>query len=142
MPSTGKGVRGERELINLLWSRGYAALRAPASGAASRTPRPDILAGNSKLRRHLAFELKVTHKKAIYVSREQIGGLREFARRFGCRPYLGVKFTAKRQPWIFISAGRLKSSSNSFKVTPEIALRDGMSLETILSAPAESLDRR
>jgi len=132
MPSTGKGVRGERELINLLWSNGYAAMRAPASGAASRTPRPDILAGNSALRRHLAFELKVTHKKAIYVSKEQITGLAEFARRFGCKPYLGVKFTANRQPWIFIPVKRLKSASNSFKVTPEIAAEDGISLESVL----------
>ncbi len=132
MPSTGKGVRGERELINLLWSRGYAALRAPASGAASRTPRPDILAGNFKLRRHLAFELKVTQKTAVYVSREQIQGLLEFARLFGCKPYLGVKFTAHRQPWIFIPAKKLKSSSDSFKVTPDSALRDGISLEKVL----------
>lgn len=136
MPSTGKGVRGERELINLLWSHGYAALRAPASGAASRTPRPDILAGNSKLRRHLAFELKVTHKKTIYVSKEQIAGLVEFARRFGCKPYLGVKFTANRQPWIFIAAGHLRPASNSFKVTPEIAAQDGVSLESVLGKKA------
>ena len=132
MPSTGKGVRGERELINLLWSHGYAALRAPASGAASRTPRPDILAGNSKLRRHLAFELKVTHKKVIYVSKEQIAGLTEFAKRFGCKPYLGVKFTAKHQPWIFIPVRLLRSASNSFKITPEIAAEDGINLESLL----------
>lgn len=138
MPSTGKGVRGERELINLLWTHGYAALRAPASGAASRTPRPDILAGNSKLRRHLAFELKVTHKNAIYVSKKQIAGLAEFASRFGCRPYLGVKFTAKRQPWIFIPVRMLRSASNSFKVTPEIAAEDGLSLERVLGNKAES----
>ncbi len=137
MPSTGKGVRGERELINLLWSHGYAALRAPASGAASRTPRPDILAGNSKLRRHLAFELKVTHKKTLYVSKDQITGLVEFARRFGCKPYLGVKFTAKRQPWIFIPVGRLRPASNSFKVTPEIAAEDGISLENVLGKQAD-----
>ena len=133
MPSTGKGVRGERELINLLWNHGYAALRAPASGAASRTPRPDILAGNSKLRRHLAFELKVTHKKALYVSKDQITGLVEFARRFGCKPYLGVKFTAKRQPWIFIPVARLRPASRSFRVTPEIAAEDGVSLERVLA---------
>lgn len=132
MPSTGKGVRGEREFINLLWSRGYAALRAPASGAASRTPRPDILAGNSKLRRQLAFELKVTHKKVIYVSREQIDGLLEFSKRFGCKPYLGVKFTAHRQPWIFIPAKGLSSNSNNIRVTPEIAAREGVSLEVLL----------
>jgi holliday junction resolvase len=138
MPSTGKGVRGERELINLLWSHGYAALRAPASGAASRTPRPDILAGNSKLRRHLAFELKVTHKKSIYVSKDQIAGLAEFAKRFGCRPYLGVKFTAKRQPWIFIPVKLLRSASNSFKVTPEIAAADGLSLENVLGKHPET----
>ncbi len=132
MPWTGKGVRGERELINLLWDHGYAALRAPASGAASRTPRPDVLAGNSKLERHLAFELKVTHKKSLYVSKAQIEGLVEFARRFGCKAYLGVKFTARRQPWIFIPVGRLESVSKSFKVTPETAVRDGYHLETIL----------
>ena len=134
MPSTGKGVRGERELINLLWNRGYAALRAPASGAASRTPRPDILAGNSKLKRLLAFELKVTHKHSIYVEKEQIFGLAEFSRRFGCKPYLGVKFTARRQPWIFLPIGRLKSASKSFKVTPEIATRDGVSLDAVLGS--------
>ncbi len=138
MPSTGKGVRGERELINLLWSYGYAALRAPASGAASRTPRPDILAGNAKLRRHLAFELKVTHKKSLYVSKDQIAGLVEFARRFGCKPYLGVKFTAKRQPWIFIPVRHLRPASKSFKVTPEIAAEDGISLERVLAKQTDS----
>lgn len=138
MPSTGKGVRGERELINLLWSRGYAALRAPASGAASRTPRPDILAGNSELNKRIALELKVTHKKAIYISKEQIAGLAEFARKFGCKPYLGVKFTAKRHPWIFIPVKRLKSASNSFKVTPDLAAKDGISLDRLLGTQIEN----
>ena len=43
------GSKEERDLVNMLWDVGFAAMRAPASGGATKRPLPDVLAGNGEL---------------------------------------------------------------------------------------------
>ena len=55
-----KGSAEERELVHKLWDRNFAAMRAPASGGATKIPLPDVIAGNGKI--YLAIEVKTTKK--------------------------------------------------------------------------------
>ncbi|MEE8322105.1 MAG: Holliday junction resolvase, partial [Candidatus Bathyarchaeia archaeon] len=38
-----RGIQDERNLARLLWKRGFAVMRAPASGASTKMPRPDLV---------------------------------------------------------------------------------------------------
>jgi len=87
--SKAKGYRYERELVEWLWRRGYAATRIPASGAANKHPVPDIVAGNGRV--YLAIELKMRAGARFYVSKSQVERLYVFARRFGATPLVVFK---------------------------------------------------
>ena len=58
-----KGSAEERDLVHKLWERDFAAMRAPASGGATKKPLPDVVAGNGKL--YLAIEVKTTTQDEI-----------------------------------------------------------------------------
>ena len=76
----------ERDLVNKLWDAGFAAMRAPASGGATKRPLPDVLAGNCKL--YLAIEVKSTRQDHIYIDNEKIKNLIEFQKFLVLRPML------------------------------------------------------
>ena len=44
-----KGSAEERDLVHKLWERDFAAMRAPASGGATKKPLPDVIAGNGNI---------------------------------------------------------------------------------------------
>lgn len=100
-----KGTDSERELVNMLWRAGFAAIRSPASGAATKNPLPDIIAGNGK--RYLSIEVKSSSKDRFYIKKEDIKDLVTFSKRFGAEPYLGVKFNGEK--WAFAPVEHYKS---------------------------------
>lgn len=100
------GTRYERELVNTLGTCGYAAMRAPSSGAATDRDLPDVLAGQrvdvdgrtgpiATYARALAIELKVTKGTTAYAAEAEIESLGAFSYAFGAKPLLAAKF--KRQ---------------------------------------------
>ena len=107
------GSREERELVKMLWDADCAAMRAPASGGATKKPLPDIIAGNGKI--YLAIEVKSSSKDRIYINSEKIEALCEFARIFGAQPYIGAKFTRKK--WRFYQS-TVKASQSRFLLQP------------------------
>ena len=88
------GSREERELVRMLWDANCAAMRAPASGGATKKPLPDVIAGNGSI--YLAIEVKSSSLERIYINSEKIEGLKEFSQIFGAQPYIGVKFLRKK----------------------------------------------
>lgn len=135
-----KGVRDERELVNRLWKHGFAVFRAPASGSATKLPRPDIIAGSSKLGLQLAIEVKTTWDKVLYISRESVDQLTVFAKRFGCQPVLAIKFKGQRKhPWILIPPKKLKATDQgNYKLTFRNALLTGVDLEEFVKKHTHS----
>ncbi|RAP45468.1 MAG: Holliday junction resolvase [Methanosphaera sp. rholeuAM6] len=118
----------ERDLVNKLWDAGFAAMRAPASGGATKRPLPDVLAGNGKL--YLAIEVKSTRQDHIYIDNEKITNLIEFSKIFGATPYVGAKFI--RQPWRFIKLEDLHvTRSNNYRVNTDLAFSKGLDFEEI-----------
>ncbi len=100
-----KGSNAERELVQMLWGSGFAAVRVAGSGV-SKYPSPDIVASNGS--RILAIECKTTLKDHQYFHPEQISQLIGFAEQFKATPILAVKFTNKG--WFFFSPEDLEKT--------------------------------
>ncbi|MGO9386878.1 MAG: Holliday junction resolvase Hjc [Methanobacterium sp.] len=124
-----KGSREERELVNMLWEADCAAMRAPASGGATKKPLPDVIAGNGKL--YLAIEVKSTSAERIYINSQKIDALREFSDIFGAKPYVGAKF--KREKWRFVGINDLvKTKKNNYRLDKDLAFLKGLELEEMI----------
>ena len=124
-----KGSREERELVKMLWEADCAAMRAPASGGATKKPLPDVIAGNGKV--YLAIEVKSTGSDRIYINSEKIDALLEFSGMFGAQPYVGAKF--KREKWRFVRINDLyKTKQNNYRVNKDLAFLKGIELEEMI----------
>ena len=123
-----KGSAEERDLVHKLWERNFAAMRAPASGGATKRPLPDVLAGNGKL--YLAIEVKTTTKDKVYIDSTQIDELCEFSNIFGATPYIGVRF--KYTKWLFLEPKNTPRTRNgNSKVEKDYALEKGLEIDEI-----------
>jgi len=90
MSASRKGNRRERELVNALDEEGFAVMRAPASGAATERELPDVLAGDGD--DFYAIEAKSSSGRPIYLEGEEVENLVFFARNFGAKPRIAVRF--------------------------------------------------
>ncbi|MDR0912061.1 MAG: Holliday junction resolvase [Methanobrevibacter sp.] len=126
---TKKGTAEERDLVSKLWKLNFAAMRAPASGAATKHSIPDVIAGNGKI--YLGIEVKTTVKEIIYIDSSQIEGLIDFCDIFGAKPFLGLKF--KRTKWLFLSPKNVpRTKKGNYKVTKDFAIEKALELDEIL----------
>ena len=130
-----KGYMEERDLVNKLWDLGFASLRVPASGGATKKPMPDVIAGNSDI--YLTIEVKTTTKDKIYINSEQINELYEFSKIFGAEPYIGVKF--KYTKWLFISPNSCpKTDKGNYKIEKEYMIANGLEIGEITGSYKQS----
>jgi holliday junction resolvase Hjr len=126
---SNKGSREERELVKKLWEADCAAMRAPASGGATKKPLPDVIAGNGKV--YLAIEVKSTSTDRIYINSQKIDALRQFSDIFGAEPYVGAKF--KREKWRFISIEDLhKTKQENYRLDKDLAFSKGIELDELI----------
>ena len=129
MAAKHKGTNAERELIHLLWSRGWGCLRAAGSGSI-RYPCPDIIAGNAS--RRLAIECKSTADIKQYLSRKEINELIEFSKIFGAEPWIGVRFD--RMEWFFLNPEDLDETEGAnYVISIALAKKKGLSFENLIS---------
>ena len=123
-----KGSAEERDLVHKLWERNFAAMRAPASGGATKNPLPDVIAGNGKL--YLAIEVKTTTKDKVYIDEPQITALYEFCKIFGAKAYIGVRF--KYTKWLFLEPQNTPRTRNgNYKVEKDYALEKAFEIDEI-----------
>ncbi len=111
-----RGFSYERDLVARLWASGFAVMRAPASGArARRTIAPDVVAvKNSAV---MVFEVKSMKKpRTLYLRREQVDRLREFARRAGGAAMIAVRILDGRG-WRFVPVERLEETERGYKAS-------------------------
>lgn len=120
--SNEKGDRRERELVNQLDDAGFAVMRAPASGSATTRELPDVLAGDGD--GFYAIEVKSSADDRIYLSGEEVAALVYFARNFGAKPRIGVRFD--RESWYFFHPGDLyETDGGNYRITRETAIAEG-----------------
>ncbi len=122
-----RGSAAERELVHLFWDAGWAAFRAPASGAMQHDL-PDVIAGHGN--RKLAIEAKLTTKDVQYLTKEEVASLVAFTQRFGCEAWIGVKFS--RRGWRFLAPEDLRVTQVSHAVTFEEAKARGLTFEELV----------
>ncbi|NHN63958.1 nucleoid-structuring protein H-NS [Haloarcula sp. JP-Z28] len=120
--SNAKGNRRERELVNALDEAGFAVMRAPASGSATERELPDVLSGDGET--FYAIEAKSSAGDPIYLTGEEVEALLFFARNFGAKPRIGVRFD--REDWYFFHPADLHTTDGgNYRVKKEKALSDG-----------------
>jgi len=127
-----RGFAHERDLARRLWERGFAVMRAPASGSkAKRLLYPDVVAIYRG--RVVAFEVKtIKEPRSIYIDGEQVDKLIEFTKRSSGEAYIAVKVVGSGE-WVFIPVDKLeKTSSGRFKVGKDL-LSSGLKLEALVS---------
>jgi len=90
-----RGFQAERELVKKLWDRGFAVIRAPASGSgARRIFYPDIVA----IYHGKVFIIEVKYRSSgnpIYISRDKINKLLNFAKRANAQILIAIKIKSK-----------------------------------------------
>jgi Holliday junction resolvase len=129
MSANRKGDRRERELVNELDAAGFAVMRAPASGSATERDLPDVLAGDGD--RFFAIEAKSSAGDPIYLSGEEVEALIYFARNFGAKARIAVRFD--REDWYFFHPGDLHvTDGGNYRVKKETALADGEDLAELV----------
>ena len=123
--ANSKGDRRERELVNLLDERGFAVMRAPASGSATDRELPDVLAGDGD--RFYAIEAKSSAGDPIYLDGEEVEALVYFSRNFGAKPRVAARFD--QMDWYFFHPADLHTTDGgNYRVKQETALSDGTDL--------------
>jgi Holliday junction resolvase len=122
MSANRKGDRRERELVNQLDEAGFAVMRAPASGSATDRELPDVLAGDGE--QFYAIEAKSSAGDPIYLTGEEVEALIYFARNFGAKSRIAVRFD--REDWYFFHPGELYTTDGgNYRVKKETALAEG-----------------
>jgi len=129
-----RGAESERRLADLLRSRGFAVMRAPASGSRTKHPMPDLVAGCARLGKRWAIEVKTSRRQRLYVPHESIEQLVKFAEIFGCEPYIAIKFKGFRAGWLFMTPDSLAvTPRGNHSMSLKEALRNGSDLDMLLS---------
>ena len=129
MSSNRKGDRRERELVNLLDERGFAVMRAPSSGSATERELPDVLAGDGDV--FYAIEAKSSSGDPIYLDGTEVENLVYFARNFGAKPRIAVRFD--REPWYFFHpADCYTTDGGNYRVKRETAVAEGIDFEELI----------
>jgi Holliday junction resolvase len=122
MSANRKGDRRERELVNALDEAGFAVMRAPASGSSTSRELPDALAGDGET--FYAIEAKSSSGDPIYLTGEEVSALVYFARNFGAKPRIGVRFD--REDWYFFHPSDLhRTDGGNYRVKKETAVAEG-----------------
>jgi holliday junction resolvase Hjr len=130
-----KGDRRERELVNRLDEAGFAVMRAPASGSATARELPDVLAGNGDV--FYAVEAKASAGDPIYLTGEEVEALVYFARNFGAKARIGVRFD--REDWYFFHPGDLYTTDGgNYRVKKETALVEGEDFESFVGGSKQT----
>jgi Holliday junction resolvase len=117
-----RGFRAERELVSKLWKMGFAVIRGPASGAKiRRSIYPDVVA--IKDRKIFVFEVKVRSKpSSIYIDRNQLSKVIEFARRASGEALLAIRITSLKI-WKAVPVNEINidsTTSNKIKISRDV----------------------
>lgn len=109
-----KGSTAERDLLDMLWTAGFAVLRTAGSGSTSHDA-CDLIAGKSGTA--YAIEVKVCQGKKQYVDAAQVKELLNFSTAFGATPILAVKFL--RRGWHVLDGRKLEQTGKHYGASLE-----------------------
>lgn len=123
-----KGSSVERQIVSKFRERGFAVVRAPASGSRRRDPIPDIIAMKNGIIVLIEMKSRKSNNR-VYIKKEQALGIYEFAKKAGGELFIGVKIPSGT---FFIKFNDLKITPNGNYVIDEEALSKAMSFEELI----------
>lgn len=135
-----KGSRRERELVNALDDRGWAIVRSPASGSATKREQPDLLIGDGDER--YGIESKSSSGDPIYIDGKEVEDLKEFCYEFGARARIAVIFDIETgdEPYgddddpgfRFLHPDLMhETDEGNYRVKKETAYEDGVKIDEL-----------
>lgn len=124
MGNKEKGANAERELLHMLWQKGFACARVAGSG---KIPEPscDLVAG--KFRKKYAIECKTSKDKKRYIDSKQISDFLIFSEIFGLEPVMAIRFN--REDWLFLHPEKLEKTEKGLAISLEDAKKLGKTFE-------------
>ncbi|MGV9142031.1 MAG: Holliday junction resolvase Hjc [Promethearchaeota archaeon] len=128
------GSKYERELYKkIVRQSGCRVIRTAGSGTMSGSD-CDLLAGRKG--KSWAIEAKKRRKKSVYLTKDEVKRLKNFAEEFGAKPVVAVRFVRvkgfKGMNWKFLQLKDLEETENSWKITREIAKERGLNYLFVL----------
>ena len=120
-----KGARGERELLNELYSRGYSVVRAAGSGVNSVSP--DIIAVKSG--KGMVFECKAWDRGSLSIEPDKFESLRKWRDNALMETFIAWRMNGRG--WFFVRLDEMTRNRNSYTVTRKNALAIGRRLESV-----------
>jgi Holliday junction resolvase len=121
-----KGSSVERLILSLLRDRGFAVIRAPASGSKRKDSIPDIIA--LKYGYIMLIEVKSRRSGKVYISREQAEGILEFSRKSGGELFIGVKLPKILK---FVPFSKLRKTDGGNYVIDDNILEEGYTIDAL-----------
>ncbi len=120
-----KGARGERELLNELYGRGYSVARAAGSGVNAISP--DIIAVRGG--KGIVFECKAWDRGSLSIDHEKFESLRLWRDNALMDTYMAWRMSG--EGWYFIKLDEMTKNERSYTVTKKTAQAIGRKLEHI-----------
>ena len=128
MSNKSKGVSLERYIVSRLRDKGFAVIRAPASGSKRKDHVPDIVALKSGI--ILLIEMKSRKSgNRIYIEKEQAEGIKEFARKSGGELFIGAKIDKELR---FIKFDNLKRTESGNYIVDEEVMKNGLTFDELV----------
>ena len=127
-----KGANAERELIHILFGKGFSVIRTAGSGKTA-LPAPDIIA--LKPGKQLAFECKAWSAKHLSIPLVQMEELVRWGKRAGVEPLIAWKIP--RKGWFFLKPRQLHKTSKFYLISRKDAIRHALNLNVIIGSQSQ-----
>ena len=121
-----KGANAERELIHLLFDKGFSVIRTAGSGGTA-LPAPDLIA--LKPEKKLAFECKAWASKNLTIPAQQMEELLKWCKRAGIDAIIAWKFP--RKGWYFLKPKAFHKTPKAYAISKKDAEKNNHYLEVI-----------
>jgi len=125
MAHYNKGANAERELIKILFDKGFAVLRVAGSGV-SPLPSPDVVALRNG--RIIAFECKAWKGKYLAIPVVTFNDEVNWAKTAGAEFFIGWK--VPHRGWFFVKPELFRLSEKNYMLSLEDALKSGVLLDS------------
>lgn len=121
-----KGAAAERELLNDLYGKGFAVIRAAGSGVNALGPDLVVLKGDKAI----AFECKSGYEGGLSIQEIQYQKMVEWQERSSFPIY--VAWRINREGWFFILPHEMRKTESHRVITRREAKSINRSLESVL----------
>jgi len=127
MPNKGyaKGARSERELLDILYNRGYSVTRSAGSGVNALSP--DLVA--MRKAECLIIECKAWEKSSLAIGPEQFEKMLEWEERTRFPVY--VAWRMNKLGWFFLKLYDFKKGKSNYNVTRKKTLEINRTLDEV-----------